>query len=373
MYVEENVIRFKKHSNWMVKTRQEAIPSLASSKKKGGVMKTRRSFSAITLAATAILVASPLLANDVPNRVFVVNTGDRTVSLVDLRAMEEIRRFEVGESPYGVAVSSDGRTVAIGVEGEGKIKFFDTEEFKSLAEVKIGDMHHDHIVLTPDGKYLLDVNYYSDSIVGVDFTTMKEAFRIEGASAPHVVKFGPLGKYAYVTCKKITGIAIIDPIARKLVKFHQINVNPRSLSFSPDESKLYFGSFWVDGFFEMDTKTGKVTRLFRLETPEHDSQAREVTYHGCEAVGSEIVLAANEGRSYIDAVNVRTGEHTDRLTDTSRPCCIERIPGTNPVRVLVSNIGDGTLGVVEVSSQGKMKSLGKIKVGKGPKRVAFIP
>ena len=116
-----------------------------------------------------------------------------------------------------------------------------------------------------------------------------------------------------------------------------------------------------------------MTRLFRLVTAEHDSQAREVTYHGCEAVGSEIVLAANEGRSYIDAVNVRTGKHTDSLTDTSRPCCIERIPGTNPVRVLVSNIGDGTLGVVEVSSHGKMKSLGKIKVGKAPKRVAFIP
>jgi len=30
---------------------------------------------------------------------------------------------------------------------------------------------------------------------------------------------------------------------------------------SPDEKKLYFGSFWVDGFFEMETETGKVTRL----------------------------------------------------------------------------------------------------------------
>ena len=90
-------------------------------------------------------------------------------------------------------------------------------------------------------------------------------------------------------------------------------------------------------------------------------------------MGNDIVLVANEGRSYVDAVNVKTGQHLARLTDTSKPCCIERIPGTNPVHVLVSNIGDGTLGVVEVSKDGKLASLGKIKVGKAPKRIAFMP
>jgi len=312
-------------------------------------------------------------AGDVPKRVFVVNTGDESVSLVDLEAMKEVQRLNVGASPYGVAVSPDGKRVAVGVEGEGKVKFFDTGSFKQLADVKIGEMHHDHIILTTDGKHILDANYYSDTIIGINFTTMKEEFRIKGCSAPHVVKYGPLNKHAYVTCKKITGIAIIDPANRKLVKFHQINVNPRSLTFLPDESKLYFGSFWVDGFFEMETETGKVTRLFRLPTPEDNSQPQEVTYHGCEAVTDDIVLAANEGRSYVDTVNVKTGEHLDRLTDVSQPCCIERIPGTIPVRVLISNIGDGTLGVAELSPAGKLKLVGTIKVGKAPKRVAFLP
>ena len=40
---------------------------------------------------------------------------------------------------------------------------------------------------------------------------------------------------------------------------------------------------------------------------------------------------------------------------------------------MVSNIGDATVQVVEVSSAGKLKSLGKIQVGKAPKRVAFLP
>ncbi len=311
-----------------------------------------------------------------PHKVFVVNTQDASVSLVDLTTMREIRRIPVGPRPYGVVVSRDGRTLVVGVEDEEKVKFFDTTNFKLLGETRVGRMFNDHMVLTPDGRHVLVANFYSDDVVAIDAATMTEAYRIKGASAPHVIKYGPLRKHAYITCKKITGIAIVDPQNRKLVKFHQINVNPRSLSFSPDESKLYFGSFWVDGFFEMDPESGKVTRLFALAPAGGNSAPQEVTYHGVETVFPGIVLAANEGRSYVDAVDVRSGKQLDRLTEgVSKPCCVERIPGASgsPARVLVSNIEDGTLQLVEVSSDGKLTSIAKATVGKAPKRVAFMP
>ncbi|MCI0461660.1 MAG: hypothetical protein L0Z62_32315 [Gemmataceae bacterium] len=307
-----------------------------------------------------------------PRQVYVVNTQDASVSLVDLGSLKEVARHKVGPRPYGIAVSRDGKTVAVGVEDEEKVKFFDAYNFKLKGECPIGKMFNDHIVLTQDGKYVLVANFYSDDVVGIDISTMREAFRIKECSAPHVVKYGPLGKHAYVTCKKITGIAIIDPESRKLVKFHQINVNPRSLTFSPDESKCYFGPFYVNGIFEMDTHSGKVTRLIELEPPTANAAPQEVTYHGVEMVFPNVVLAANEGRSYLDAVDVKAGRLVDRLTDVSKPCCVERIPGTAG-RVLVSNIGDGTLQLVEVSRDGKLKSLGKAQVGKAPKRVAFVP
>jgi YVTN family beta-propeller protein len=307
-----------------------------------------------------------------PRQVLVVNTQDASVSLVDLAGMKERKRFKVGPRPYGIAVARDGKTVAVGVEDEEKVKFFTLPDFAPKGEVKIGKMFNDHIVLTQDGKELLVADFYSDDVFIIDVASMKEVARIKDCSAPHVVKYGPLKKNAYVTCKKITGIAIIDPPSRKLLRFHQLNVNPRSLTFSPDESKVYFGSFWVNGFFEMETGTGKVTRLFAFAPPKDSAGEQEVTYHGVEAVYADIVLAANEGRSYVDAVDVRRGKLLDRLM-ASKPCCVERVPGSDPVRVLVSNIGDGTVQLVEVSKEGKFKPLGKVAVGKAPKRVAFIP
>jgi DNA-binding beta-propeller fold protein YncE len=327
----------------------------------------------ILVAALAVAAEGPAAS---PRQVFVVNTGEGAVSLVDLESMKVVKRHEVGPRPYGIAVSRDGKTVAVGVEDEECVKFYALPGFSLKGKAPIGKMFNDHIVLAPDGKHILVANFYSDDVVGIDWTTMNEAFRIEGCSAPHVVKFGPLKRHAYVTCKKVTGIAIIDPEGRKLVKFHQINVNPRSLTFSPDESKVYFGSFWVNGFFEMDTETGKVTRLFSYDPPKDNAANQEVTYHGVEALTDTLLVAANEGRSCVDAVDVSTGKHLARLTEgVSKPCCVERIPGQTgkSVKFLISNIGDGTLQLAELSAEGGLKSLGKARVGKAPKRVAFLP
>lgn len=309
-----------------------------------------------------------------PAQVLVVNTQDASISLVDLVVMKEVSRHIVGTRPYGIAVAKDGKTVAVGVEDEECVKFFSFPEFQLKGKTPIGKMHNDHIVLTQDGRSIMVANFYSDDIVLIDIDTMKETARIEGCSAPHVVKYGPLKKRAFVTCKKVTGIAIIDPDNQSLVKFHQLNVNPRSLTFSADESKVYFGSFWVNGFFELDTESGAVTKLHSFDPPADKANEQEVTYHGVEAIGNNILLAANEGRSYVDAVDVVTGKLLDRLVNVNKPCCVESIPSEGPTqRVLVSSIGDGTVQLVEVSAEGKMKVVGQATVGKAPKRVAFIP
>lgn len=307
---------------------------------------------------------------DTPTRVFVVNTGDGTVSLVDIPGMKEIERHKVGPRPYGIAVSQDGKKVAVGVEDEERVKFYALPEFKLLGKTHVGKMFNDHIVLTNDGKYIVVADFHSDDVLGINMETMKEEWRIKDLSAPHVVRYGPLGKHMFVTCKKASGVAVIDPSSRQLVKFFPLTVNPRSLTFSPDESKVFCGAHWVNGIFEADLKAGKVSRLIELAPPQDKAAPQEVTYHGVQAIHGNIVLAANEGRSFLDAVDMRTGKLLDRLDDVSKPCCIEPIPGTN--RVMLSNLGDGSLQFVEVSKHGNLKPLGKAMVGKAPKRVAFV-
>ncbi len=62
---------------------------------------------------------------------------------------------------------------------------------------------------------------------------------------------------------------------------------------------------------------------FAFAPPAGNTAPQEVTYHGVESVAPNIVLAANEGRSYVDAVDVSAGKLLDRLTTgVAKPCCI---------------------------------------------------
>src|SRR5262249_5185989 len=132
-----------------------------------------RSFLAVLIgvALVPLFPAAQVSAGEsgaTPKHVFVVNTGDGSVSLVDLEAMKEVARHKVGPRPYGIAVSKDGKTVAVGIEDEEKVRFFSLPDFKPKGEVKIGKMFNDHIVLTKDGKHILVANFYSDDVVGID-------------------------------------------------------------------------------------------------------------------------------------------------------------------------------------------------------------
>src|SRR5258708_32211918 len=75
-----------------------------------------------------------------PKQVLVVNTQDASVSLVDLDGMKEARRHKVGDRPYGIAVSKDGKTVAVGVEDEECGKFFSLPDFKLKGKTPIATM-----------------------------------------------------------------------------------------------------------------------------------------------------------------------------------------------------------------------------------------
>jgi hypothetical protein len=121
-------------------------------------------------------------------------------------------------------------------------------------------------------------------------------------------------------------------------------------------------------------ESGKVTKLFKFDPPKGNTDPQEVTYHGVEILTDKVLIAANEGQSYGDAVDVTTGKLLDRLAEVSKPCCVEKIPGPSApsVKFLISNIGNDTLQLAELTTQGKLKSLGKADVGKAPKRIAFL-
>jgi hypothetical protein len=90
-------------------------------------------------------------------------------------------------------------------------------------------------------------------------------------------------------------------------------------------------------------ETGKVAKLFKFDPPKGNSDLQEVTYHGVEMLTDKVLVAANEGRSYVDAVDATNGNLLDHISKVSKPCCVEKIPGQSGASVKFPSLKHGEL------------------------------
>lgn len=337
--------------------------------KKNGLRKAALGISFALCAGISFMCAEKSEAK----KIFLSNPADSSVSIVDLETLKEVGKIHVGHDPYFPAVSGDGKTLAVTVEGEGKIKYYDTQTLKLIAEENFGKMDADHMMTLPDGKTMVIADNPGSAVAFIDIATRKELSRID-VSTPHNIQFGHSGNYVYVTSKKNPGISVIDVNNRSLKRFYPTDVIPRGLMVSPDEKTIYFGARWISGIFTMDVETGKMD-LIQFPLPHNQTQMKSSTYHSFWTVNDSIVIGVNEGFSSADVINVKARKLEDRFEDVSSPSTVAPIPGS-PDLYLVTNFGDNSVKILKYDPATRKLSLHKEGVvGQGqrdrPKRYAF--
>jgi YVTN family beta-propeller protein len=69
----------------------------------------------------------------------VSNGRSKTVSTVDLRTLEVTGEVEVGERPWGIILSGDGRRLYTANGPSNDVSVVDTETLKVLARIPVGE------------------------------------------------------------------------------------------------------------------------------------------------------------------------------------------------------------------------------------------
>jgi YVTN family beta-propeller protein len=334
-----------------------------------------RILATLLLAALALAPASAQTTQTRAfNRIYVVNLEDSSVSIIDYPGLKEVGRLHVGPRPYYVAVNGTNSIIAVTVEGEELIKFYDAVTLKQRGELHVGKMYADHMMTLPDGKRLIISDRYGNAVVLIDFDTMKEVARIGGVLQPHNIRLGASGRYAYVTTKVDPGITVVDlekGVARNAFKMKYI---PRGLAPSLDETKIYCGANWVNAIFEYDAMTGKLLKVIPTTPPSSSPIVQESTYHGLEFFNDSLLMATNEGNSTLDLINIKSGKLVERSEKVAGPGAIGMVPG-EPTRFIFTNMGNNTLVLAELGAKNKFKFINSVKtgdrVGELPKRFTF--
>jgi DNA-binding beta-propeller fold protein YncE len=165
-------------------------------------------------------------------RAYTGNIGSNTVSELDLRTGQFVRRFEVPEQPEAINVTPDGKEVWVGSNKTGKISVIDpsTGTVTTAAE---GFGWPYRVLYTPDLSMVLLPDLAKEELRFLDRASRRELSRISfPGGGPQGITITPDGRYVFESMSKQARVAIIDVRTRAVVGYLPAGETPDGIVYT---------------------------------------------------------------------------------------------------------------------------------------------
>jgi len=312
---------------------------------------------------TGVAMAAPIIA---ATPMTVVNSSSNTVS--DIGPSWNVT-LPVGSSPFGAAVTPDGRRAYVANPGSDSLSVIDgadtADPTVTSLPLAVGS-RPGAVAITPDGKYayVTDGGSGTVSVIdGADTThpTVSASPPLTVGSGPVAVAITPDGKYAYVTNVSSGTVSVIDgaDTTHPTVSASPpltVGNNPDAVAITPDGQYGYVTnglSGTVSVIDGADTTTPTVSASPPL-TVGNDPTAIAITPDGQFAYVTSTVNGVS------GTVNVITGADTP-VPSVSVPSMLT-LPST-PEAVAISP--DGTSAYVATTNATNVVSTGQVNILEG--------
>ncbi|MFE3761514.1 YncE family protein [Streptomyces sp. NPDC059104] len=264
---------------------------------------------------------------------------------IDVRTGRINWRFPVaGYRADHMAVSPDGTRVAVSASTANTVHVLDISTGRQVGSFATGDKPHEN-TFSRDGRYLWN------SSIG-DVTSALDAPWLDWTKGDR--------KLTVVDARTFRTVRVID-MRERLDAFGRRDLSDavRPMSFSPDESKIYFQVSFFNGVVEYDVATDRITRIKELPVNPATSTDRttwvnDSRHHGLSMSpdGTKLCVAGTMD-DYATVV--------DRATLAQGPL----VPADKPYWATVD--GDGTACVISESGADRVTA---IDFATGAKRVS---
>jgi YVTN family beta-propeller protein len=125
--------------------------------------------------------------------------------------------IEVGNTPHGLAMSPDGRTLLVCVYGTDEVAFVDTATRMVVARAAVAKPHT--VAIRPDGReaYVASQQPGAFALVVLDFARHASARTVPLAQPPRDPEFGSDGHALYFTLAGTNAVQVLDPATDRIV------------------------------------------------------------------------------------------------------------------------------------------------------------
>lgn len=242
----------------------------------------------------------------IPTRVYVPNSGDGTVDVIDPARYKVVGHFATGalpqhvspaydlkrlwvtndagnsltslnprtgkpgarvavEEPYNLYFTPDGRYAIVVSEARARLDFRDAHTMKLHHSLHVPCTGVDHMDFTADGRYLLASCEFSHEMVKVDVRreTVAGKVLLRGGK-PQDVKLSPDGQVFYVADMTTNGVWLIDARTFRVLGQRHTGAGAHGLYVSRDSKYLYVSNRGEGSITLISMRTRKPVKKWRL-------------------------------------------------------------------------------------------------------------
>lgn len=189
-------------------------------------------------------------------RVYVPNSRDRTVSVIDPATYKVITTFKTGKNPQHIVPAYDLKTLYVLNDLANSLTPIDPVTGKPGKNIHVDDPYN--LYFTPDGKYAIVVSEAHKRLEFYDAQTMKlhDFIPVQCRGANHM-DFTADGRNAVVTCEFSGQLMKLDVAAHKVLAYlplstPQMHSMPQDIRLTPNGKTFLVADMMMGGLIQID-------------------------------------------------------------------------------------------------------------------------
>ena len=201
----------------------------------------------------AVAVSTAAMAK---GAVLVMNSGDATLSVVDMAQHREVRRIPVLREPHHWALAPGGRELMVGDTVGNELFVLDPDTFALRRRVACADPYQ--LGYSPDGKFLTVNGLARNQVDIYDAATLKLVRRFPLRSMPSHLTYAPDSSRVFITLQGTGRLAAIDLHTMKLLWDVSVGRVPAGTLWL--HGRVLVALMGEDSFAVVDPATGRTER-----------------------------------------------------------------------------------------------------------------
>lgn len=209
-------------------------------------------FLAALLILPALMLGRPASAD----LVYVLNSGEASVSVLDAFTRQEVRRIPMLREPHHLVMSPDGRDLLIADSGGNEIFFVDPATGDVRRRERISNPYH--LDFSPDGRHFVIASLRRNQVDIYEARGFTLLARLRMPEKPSHMAFSPDSKVVYVTLQGTGMVAAISLETREPLWEAPVGREPAGIIWH--RGRLIVGLMGTENFVVLNPETRQVER-----------------------------------------------------------------------------------------------------------------